>query len=549
MAMHIHASFSEGSGSMDAQLHQADRLGVDVLWWTEHDFRVKARGYRDAVRFEGRHEPENGQNWTWKDATAGPVRDDDGSFVNDPHSPDEPGSALRLAVTGPSDDWGSLIWTGVAENHTYTTSVVDTTLELDVLAERLGKHAELVVELLTSFHPATSGRPAGQYTLQYRLGDGGGPHLDENGLLGVVPLVATGSWQRLQLRIADDMAALWPDLVRGDAALQRLSIGVRARHGARARAVVDRLRFLRDGRGRALALQSAMIQEYAGRYPKVRQRQATELSLVRHLNAFGMDSVLPDYPQRGAQKDPSVKAARDMVRWAHRHGGVVSFNHPLDGVSGRAELARVLVTTDNLGADVLEVGCGQKLSDITWAYDVAARNAVFATATGVSDDHSGQPWETRSAPWVTSVWAASLQESDLLSAVRRGRAWFWDLGGWRGTLELLVDGDPAMGGVVLTRDGRTPVRVVATDLPRGGTLEIVVGNVDRAGTADLRPAVNVRRVPGASRTVDVAPDHYMRAVVRDRRDAVVGFSNPIWVLRGAPPAGIPAGRLLRADAT
>jgi predicted metal-dependent phosphoesterase TrpH len=46
MAMHLHGSFSEGTASMDAHLKQAQRLGVDVLWWTDHDFRVAALGYR-----------------------------------------------------------------------------------------------------------------------------------------------------------------------------------------------------------------------------------------------------------------------------------------------------------------------------------------------------------------------------------------------------------------------------------------------------------------------------------------------------------------------
>ena len=37
MAMHIHASFSEGTASMQAHLAEAERTGVDVIWWTEHE--------------------------------------------------------------------------------------------------------------------------------------------------------------------------------------------------------------------------------------------------------------------------------------------------------------------------------------------------------------------------------------------------------------------------------------------------------------------------------------------------------------------------------
>lgn len=550
MAMHLHASFSEGWGSMHAQLDQAQRLGIDVLWWTEHDFRLQARGYRNAVRFEGRREPEDGVDWHWVDTTSGPVAGAVGSFVTDEHSPDEDGAALRLRVDGPSERWGALTWSGSAWNRTYTTSIADTSLDLDVLVESLGPDAQLVLEVQLSFHPESGGRPAGQYVVQYRVGEGGPRHTEDNGLLGVVPRWLAQGWQRLHVDLVADVAALWPDLVAGDHALTGLSVGVRARRGATAQAVVDRLRFWRSGRDDALGLQAQLMQEYAGRYPGVQQRQASELSLVRHLNVFGGQQVLPNYPQPGPRKDDSLEAALAMVAWARRYRGLVSYNHPLDGpVGGAGELARVLVETRNLGAHILEVGSPQDVEAVAWAYDVAARNSVFATATGVSDDHSGRAWETRPARWITSTWAGTLQEPDLLAAVSAGRAWFWDLAGWSGVMDLRVQGARAMGGVLMTTDARTSVEVVATDLPSDGTLEIIVGRVDDAGTADLRPAVDVtrlaaRQVFGGSSTVTVAPGSYVRSVVRDRAGATVGFSNPVWVLGQIPPSGVPRDRQL-----
>lgn len=547
MAMHVHASFSEGAGSMHAQLEQARRLGIDVVWWTEHDFRLRAHGYRRAVRFDGRSEPEDGVDWTWRDSTSGPMTGAAGRFVTDEHSPDEAGAALRLAVTGPEQAWGALTWAGQAWNSTYTTAIADTTLDLDVLAEALGPDAELVVAARLSFHPASAGRPAGQYALQYRFGSGGPRATEADGLLGVVPRALGAGWQRVHLDLRADAAALWPDLVAGDDALTELSVGVRARRGATAQAVVDRLRFTRSARDDALALQAELMGRYAERYPAVSQLQASELSLVRHLNVFGGEQILPDYPQAGPRKDDSVTAATAMVAWARRHGRLVSYNHPLDGTGSAAVLARVLVETRNLGAHALEVGTPQDVEAIATAYDVAARNSIFVTATGVSDDHSGQAWETRRARWVTSVRADSLQEADLLAAVSAGRAWFWDLAGWSGTLDLRVAGEPAMGGVLVTPASSTAVEVVATDLPADATLEIVVGRVDNAGAAALQPAVEVTRLPARSAAASVisAPaDSYVRAVVRDRDGATVGFSNPVWLLREQPPGGVPADRLL-----
>jgi hypothetical protein len=51
LAMHVHSSFSEYDGSMDAQLWQATQNAVDVLWWTEHDQRLNDLDYRKTVHF------------------------------------------------------------------------------------------------------------------------------------------------------------------------------------------------------------------------------------------------------------------------------------------------------------------------------------------------------------------------------------------------------------------------------------------------------------------------------------------------------------------
>lgn len=548
MAMHVHASFSEGPASMGAQLEQARRCGIDVLWWTEHDFRMTGHGYRKGVGFNGRDDTANDVAWRWEENTSGPVEVATGTFVGE-GSPDEEGGALRLQARGPAEEWGSLVFSADAWNHTYTTNISDTTLVLDVLAEELGRDAQLVVEAQLSYHPATGDRPAGRYALQYRVGANGDVSREDGGLLGVVPLEVGTDWQRLRMTLAEDVAAVWPDLVAGDHALTGLSVGVRVRRGATARAVVDRLRFRRTGRGDAVALQRALVDEYAGRYPDVVQYQGAELSLVRHLNVFGGKQVLPHYAQEGPRKDPELQAALDMVAWARKHRGLVSWNHPLEGLAdGAAELARTVVQTRNLGADLIEVGSPQDLTTVAAAFDVAARNSIFVTATGVSDDHSGRDWETRRARWITSTWAGSTQEDALLAAVGAGRAWFWDLAGWRGTMDLSVQGRPAMGGVLVTADPVTTVEVLVDDLPAGGDLEVVVGRVDDAGARDLTPATTSsragRQLSGGRASVDVRPGSYVRAAVRDAAGTVVGFSNPVWVLGAEPATGIPADRRL-----
>jgi hypothetical protein len=551
MAMHIHSTFSEGTASMDAHLQQAAALGVDVIWWTDHDFRMQGIGYRNAVRFEGLSEPENGLDWDWKKFVEGTLKSQATSFVAEPHSPDEPGKAMRLAATATSASWGGLLYEGTAWNSTYTRSLAATLLEIDVLAESVGPNAELIVRILSSYRPATAGRPAGRYTLEYRIGQQAGRSTENQGLVGVVGIVAQpGQWQRVTLDLGADVAALWPDIVAADSAIYRLRVGARSRNGAAVSGVFDRLRF---NRGRiegnaAVFLQDEMMREYAARYPNIVQFHGTEISLVRHLNSFGGNFTLPDYGTAGPQKVKSVAKAIEMVDFVHAHNGLVTFNHPLEDAPSGPELAELLITTRSLGADMVEVGSKEDFGESVFGYDAAARNAVFVTATGTSDDHGGADWVGQKQRWVTSVWADSTSEADLFASLRAGRAWFWDPQFWRGEMDLSVQGAVPMGGVVVTPALNTPVQIAISDVPPDALVVLVVGEVDYAGVADASPATSSQSValnPQGKATVVVptGTSRYVRLELRNAAGAVIGFSNPVWILKEEPAHPIPADRL------
>ncbi|MGH3391731.1 MAG: hypothetical protein ACRDOO_22915 [Actinomadura sp.] len=71
MSLHTHSCFSEGGSfaeggggaSMLAQLDQAVQSGVDVIWWTDHDWRMEAYGYYENIAFDGTGE-DGGLVWT-----------------------------------------------------------------------------------------------------------------------------------------------------------------------------------------------------------------------------------------------------------------------------------------------------------------------------------------------------------------------------------------------------------------------------------------------------------------------------------------------------
>jgi hypothetical protein len=170
--------------------------------------------------------------------------------------------------------------------------------------------------------------------------------------------------------------------------------------------------------------------------------------------------------------------------------------------------------------------------------DACARNLVFVTGNGVTDDHAGTDWyDDTKSNWLTRVWAPSVELPDLQEALRGGRAWCAKPDAWRGELELRAGDRPAMGGVVVSGEP-VPVTVAATDLPAGGIVQVVTGQADRAA-----PVPSIRT--GSARSLDVPPGSYVRAVVRDADGRLVGFGNPLWVLPEEPAGGVPAARRIQ----
>ncbi|MFI5913009.1 hypothetical protein [Dactylosporangium sp. NPDC051541] len=525
MAMHIHGPFSEGSASFSAHFEQARKHGVDVIWWTDHDFRIAAFEHRQAVHFDGPVEPEFGLDWKWVQETDGKPVKPVAEFVAAPHSPqDGTGKALRLNGKGTSKD---ILWyRGQSWNNTMNACVADTELTLDLLPETLPKDGALLFELQLSNHPGK-----GVLTLRYQIGLFDVTTHAASGPVGTVQLpIKPAQWQEFTFVLVDDIAKLWPDIAAGDNALTGLRIGVR-----NAGFVVDRLTFRRKRRAgqageqlRAEVIAAAAAKHGTG----VTHFRALEVSLVRHLNWFGGDLQFPPFPSPPVRDNrPDLTAS--MVRYLQSHGGLVCWNHPLD-IGRRDELVRLMLDRDFLGVDLVEIG-RKPYDDLLWVFDVAARNALFFTAVGSSDDHDAKDWAKEPEHDITYVWSASKSQPDLLAALAKGAAWFTDLARYRGTLDLRVGGVSQMGAVLLSKTA-VKVDAIATGLPSGAKAEVVLGVADEAGTV---PSKKIAK----SSSVTVPPGHYVRVQVKLAGGDVVGVSNPLWVLAKPPKRPIPAARL------
>jgi hypothetical protein len=94
------------------------------------------------------------------------------------------------------------------------------------------------------------------------------------------------------------------------------------------------------------------------------------------------------------------------------------------------------------------------------------------------------------------------------------------------------------------------LRLTATSMPTGSLLQIVRGFVDYGGAAHPMPNATVVKSYAASAlasgsvqyAVDNTSSAFYRTQVVASDGSIIAASNPIWLLRSAPPTGIPAPR-------
>jgi hypothetical protein len=585
MAMHVHSSFSEQDGSMDSQLFQATKNSVDVLWWTDHDTRMDGIGYRQVVHFTSlTHErggPGQGRPWDWTKVTSGPLGSQStGGIVQSPSSPSDPVAGGSMQLAAKSTTRAPATFGFYAQTHqaswNYRDNLNGQSLTVDVLLTKGWQAGYLELLIVSSYHEAIGGRPAGGYQLSYRfVPPGGTARRTANGLDGIITIPVTPNsgadpWGTVTINPAEDIAALWPDMDYRDFGLYELTLSA-VSTGDLVEGYFDYLRFNRSISGEAfLKQQASMGVALAARYRSVIQQQGLEVSLaLPHVNWFGKSVTIPDYGSTSGHRQYGIYLAQNLIPKVHASGGLLSFNHPF-GYGDIPELPQatqdaMLVQTAAgmlptssvpaaLGTDLLEVGYylrqGMDLAHHVALWDIMSRNALFLTGNGTNDDHFGKNWLAKSNNWFSSAWAPSTGVADLLAALAAGRAWCASLSGYRGSLDLLVDGSVPMGSVSVSAVPSRRLVATATAIPAQGSLQILQGTVDYAGAADLSANTKVigsysaGQLSGGSvvHRINTGKDSFVRTQVLDSAGTVVGLSNPVWLLRAVPPGGIPAPR-------
>jgi len=566
--LHLHGPFSEGEGSIDSHSYEASDVGCDVLWWSEHDFRLLDYGLVAHFGFEAWQEELGlGESWStpFKRAEGtkgllltGKPKGSKLNFVREPVR--EGQGCLRFASSSAGSEFEPLLvtfgTTGMLQRRPLAAGV---SLALAALPEELTGEARIVVEVQLSEHAPRAGLGLAARVVSYEIGREAGPPRREGAVYRVPVRCEPGAWNELALDLAGDAVRGFPESPGADNAIIHLSMGVETRAGGSAIVYLDDLRIRQELRGPPVyARQAELLDAVGALYPKVTELQGLELSPdSHHLNLFCEDTPLPDYEAfaRDVPPDPAHPGFFDRevfyqraIDWAvaetHRRGGLVSYNHPFgrtfmedEKAEGEArdsnedELARLLADRAQ-GADLLEVGYrkrgGATLDDHLWLWDHAALAGLRLVGVGVSDSHGGKENRWRGTPnnFVSWIYADAPTKHDLLAGLRAGRVFFGDIERFDGTLDLVLDSGERMGATVTGTRAEAVVTLLATGTRAGERVVVVESGERRADYPVDGPDFHKEhRV-----VLPASGPAFVRIELHDESGAIA-LSNPIHFLR------------------
>jgi len=570
---HIHGSFSEGPGSISSQTYVALDANLDVIWWSDHDWRMTYYHHVSSFSFEDWSEPlYNNEPWTPNrpsEATgtkSWELNCNDGFYL---HEASITGARayeglpiLRIEGISGETDFQRLYYDFTSGRMRHIRSLAsNVSVDLAIFPESVGPDARAAVLINLSRHPPNEFLPLKQYILHYFLDNDISEPYREDQIYHIPVAYVENEWNVYSLPVTQDAIQGFPFIDGEDNSLHEVLLGVESRRDGHAVAYFDAFLINHDIEGNELfAKQRSMLDAMEQLFPEVKQLQGTELSYDRHLNEYSVGTVLYDYDELAELSGytdengwiTDVKAyrafvAQYMIAQAHARGGVVSYVHPFGTSEAGAppthtkeEVRDHLLANRLYGADILEVGYrhrgGHDIKDHLWVWDELAKHGLYVVGNGSSDNHGGAEnnWRNTTNNFVSWIYARSPDRFPLIKGMKRGLVFFGDIGQFDGELELSTPNGFHMGQIVITDKPEEDVSIYIEDLASGDTVKIIEYGVNtRTYVAEGSTFERTETIP-----IDATNGTFLRIEVYNAEGREKVFSNPIYFIRQVPAEGI-----------
>ena len=563
--MHVHASMSEGPGSWRAANVHAKKIGLDVLWWSDHDWRMAYHTYNRSFGFEGSElttaVPTYYEPGTDLTAAAtnppmtitlaphkfnGTVKDAIGRTT--PERATEGTRSLEIAAAAAASGWQPYLYEIDATRRTMKRSLASNVrLSFAVFADA-GNDAMATVRVDLSQQPPDM-KPGIIYYVLTHVADADLKALEDAHTKIVRVPFKPGSWNRVSVDVTRDADRL--QLGGIDNAVLAVSFGVLTR-GPLARVFFDDYKIEHELQGEALRdVARAMAARYQKEYGVINY-VGQELSFQAHMNPIGLRVPMIDYV-----KHPAGLSPRETSDFVHANDGVLSLNHifgtsrppaglnPKDPDSVRQfEDARIRELTESrvYGADILEVGYPTRVLPMTSflrVWDALSGAGIDVVGNGISDTHGSLNGWYDGNNFVSWVWARSTSIADIVDGFRRGDVYFGDPVQFNGTLTLTTSDGHRMGSVVVTKKREHQVNARIEGLPSGARVRMVTNG--QAGAEEMPGKMFEKQL-----RVDTSSQAFVRVEAYTAEGRPLVFSNPIY-FRTEPAGTISAHKRVRCQ--
>ena len=535
--LHLHGPISEGDATHAWHAQQAAKWDIDVLWWTDHDYRYWLDYYRtpewapgDTLQTESL---DSGTREAWWEPTPAtgmvfePSLDSDFLWNNAPTLLLQTSSDDSLEAMG----FSSLSWYS-NQRRIFRPLLTDVTVGFSVwIPEDFdAMRHQIRVEL-----PLSRIEPTVVRRLWVLDKDDNPSTLPEGSIVWGV------NWtpgERNDITIG--LSAFARDNIPEELDLSLrgfvIHVGLKANEEQEFRVGGISIEESLDAEQLLAAQQELLEEEMSGEVTHfLGQEVSYEATELLHFSAFGLDGWA-DYEGIGFLRTH----AREIVTDLKQRGATVSLNHPFGVYVGLEEIADpeglVIGTCNTLdqanlyGVHLLEVGYAERVLNINAhldLWDCLTERGHIVTGIGSSDQHVTQELTQYPNRQITWILAAETTEASLAEALVAGRAFFGDPtlpGDGAPFVDLLVPNRAVMGQVLDELDGSTiniqaEVRGIHTQdeihwVVNGEKVEVVTGLVN-----------------GATYLLQVTPKEWttVRLEVWTRAQVAKFFSNPIYL--------------------
>lgn len=554
MHMHIHTCFQPGS-SMASHLYNANKLGMQYIWFTDHDVRMGTRQKPvTGFVFDTDSLMKNEGNGLFH----GFVLTEYETPASLSYGIDTKNQTLTLTACAEEDSrWQSAGIHFVSSGTRHTASLLrDVCLNMNLSFESLSADARLIFDICLSQRPPKCETAH----MCYVAGSSEGllaPHTQ------ILPLQSTDGALRLDLSqdVSDDL-----EIGGKDNVFDTVRIVLQVRNGAKMDVVLRNFSIETKKQFEQAHTEQKRYAKAIGKHYGVTPFVSFEISDAgEHKNCFSTHVPVIDY----AKKHFCV-SNMDAVRHVKSYGGMFAINHPLainalkrksftelerSGIV--ANMAAELLACRAYGADLIEVGfpCGRNgfsLEEYLRLWDLLSTGGLFLCGYGSSDSHRNNDGWFDGNNFATYIAAEAslphpIDEAVFARSMRKGMVYTGNPVKLKGEIQFQTEQGVQMGSVLDAAEcPHVPICFFAAHTEPLWQFRLIEnGKTVYTETLSGGAYSHQSTLYGSERAVC-----FQRAVLYDENGVCVLVTNPIYLVKTEELAcGVPDERLVRRECT